>query len=58
MHGRRLIAEGNAKIVGFDTNIKELRNIKRIIITACGTSYYAGMVGEYMIENLAGVTVE
>ena len=58
MRGRLLIAEGNAKLAGLDTNIKELRNINRIIITACGTSYYAGMVGEYMIEDLAGVPVE
>lgn len=34
------------------------REINRIIITACGTSFYAGMVGEYMIEELAGVPVE
>ena len=58
MRGRLLVAEGNAKLAGLDTNIKELRNINRIIITACGTSYYAGMVGEYMIEDLAGVPVE
>ena len=58
MRGRLLAAEGNAKLAGLDTNIKELRNINRIIITACGTSYYAGMVGEYMIEDLAGVPVE
>ena len=58
MRGRLLGAEGNAKLAGLDTNIKELRNINRIIITACGTSYYAGMVGEYMIEDLAGVPVE
>ena len=58
MRGRLLSAEGNAKLAGLDTNIKELRNINRIIITACGTSYYAGMVGEYMIEALAGVPVE
>lgn len=58
MRGRLLCAEGNAKLAGLDTNIRELRNINRIIITACGTSYYAGMVGEYMIEDLAGVPVE
>lgn len=58
MRGRLLAAEGNAKLAGLDTNIKELRNINRIIITACGTSYYAAMVGEYMIEDLAGVPVE
>ena len=58
MRGRLMFAEGNAKLAGLDTNIRELRNINRIIITACGTSYYAGMVGEYMIEDLAGVPVE
>ena len=58
MRGRLLVPEGNSKLAGLDTNIKELMNINRIIITACGTSYYAGMVGEYMIEELAGVPVE
>lgn len=58
MRGRLMIAEGNAKLAGLDSNIKELRDINRIIITACGTSFYAGMVGEYMIEELAGVPVE
>ncbi len=58
MRGRLLVKEGIAKLSGLDANIRELRNINRIIITACGTSYYAGMVGEYMIEDLAGVPVE
>jgi glucosamine--fructose-6-phosphate aminotransferase (isomerizing) len=58
MRGRLLIAEGSAKLSGLDANINELRSIHRIIITACGTSYYAGMVGEYMIEDLAGIPVE
>ncbi len=58
MRGRLLISEGIAKLSGLDANIKELRTINRIIIIACGTSYYAGMVGEYMIEDLAGVPVE
>lgn len=56
--GRLLSSEGTAKLSGLATNIKELRSIDRIIITACGTSYYAGMVGEYMIEELAGIPVE
>jgi glucosamine--fructose-6-phosphate aminotransferase (isomerizing) len=56
--GRLLVNEGTAKLSGLDTNIHELRAIDRIIITGCGTSYYAGMVGEYMIEELAGIPVE
>lgn len=58
MRGRLLVSDGTAKLSGLDANIRELRNINRIIITACGTSYYASMVGEYMIEELAGVPVE
>lgn len=58
MRGRLLFADGSAKLAGLDSNRLELRNLNRIIITACGTSYYAGMVGEYLIEDLAGVPVE
>lgn len=58
MRGRLLLADGSAKLAGLDANRLELRNLNRIIITACGTSYYAGMVGEYLIEDLAGVPVE
>lgn len=58
MRGRLLLSDGTAKLAGLDSNIKELRSINRIIIIACGTSYYAGMVGEYMIEDLAGIPVE
>ena len=49
MRGRLLLSEGSAKLAGLDSNRIELRNLNRIIITACGTSYYAGMVGEYLI---------
>jgi len=37
---------------------KKLRQIKKIIIVACGTSYYSGLVGEYMLEEYAGIPVE
>lgn len=37
---------------------EEFRRVERIFIVACGTSYYAGMAGEYMVENLAKVPVE
>jgi len=56
--GRLLLADGNAKLAGLDNSLKELRTIDRIIITACGTSYYAAMVGEYLIEEWAGIPVE
>jgi len=56
--GRLLLGEGNVKLAGLDNSLKELRSIDRIIIIACGTSYYAAMVGEYLIEEWAGIPVE
>jgi glucosamine--fructose-6-phosphate aminotransferase (isomerizing) len=39
-------------------NDNEIKSIKRIIITACGTSWHAGIVGEFMLEELARIPVE
>jgi len=58
MRGRILHDFGTARLDGLNLVQHELRRIRRIIITACGTSYYASMVGEYLIENLAGIPVE
>ena len=58
MRGRILLEEGTARLDGLNLVHQELRSVQRIIITACGTSFYAGMVGEYVIENLAGIPVE
>ena len=43
---------------GLDEVAAQLRYIDRIVIIACGTSYYAGLVGEYLIEEVAGIPVE
>ncbi|MEN9340647.1 MAG: hypothetical protein RIQ62_1959 [Bacteroidota bacterium] len=37
---------------------QQLQFVDRIVIVACGTSYYAGMIGEYLIEELSGIPVE
>ncbi len=58
MRGRLLVDEGNVKLGGLRSVRDRLRNAKRIIITACGTSYNAGLVGEYLIEQLAHIPVE
>lgn len=58
LRGRLLIEEGNVKLGGLRNVQDELRNAKRIIITACGTSYNAALVGEYLIEQLAHIPVE
>lgn len=56
--GRLLMEEGNVKLGGLEDVKKILREIKRIIIVACGTAYHAGLVGEYMIEEYASLPVE
>ncbi|MDH4330569.1 MAG: glutamine--fructose-6-phosphate transaminase (isomerizing) [Candidatus Moranbacteria bacterium] len=58
VRGRINVSDGNAKLGGLRDVSKELREIERIIIVSCGTSYYAGLVGEYMIEEYAGIPVE
>ena len=58
IRGRLNIEEGIARLNGLNLQYEELRRIKRIIITACGTSWHAGLIGEYMIEEIARVPVE
>jgi glutamine---fructose-6-phosphate transaminase (isomerizing) len=54
----RTLPEGTAKLNGLNLVNQELRSIQRIIIAACGTSFYAAKVGEYLIEELSGIPVE
>lgn len=56
--GRTVESEGLAKLGGLESVQKQLRDAERIIIVGCGTAYLAGLVGEYMIEEYAGVPVE
>jgi len=56
--GRLLADVGNVKLGGLNSVMDKLRKTKRIIITACGTSWHSGIVGEYMIEQLAQIPVE
>ena len=56
--GRILLEEGTAKLGGIMNNLEDLLNANRIIITACGTSWHAGLVAEYIFEELARVPVE
>lgn len=58
LRGRLIMEEGKAKLGGLEAVEKELQNIDRLIIVGCGTAYYAGLIGEYLIESLAGVPVE
>ena len=56
--GRLIEKEGLAKFGGFENFSERLRNIDRIIISGCGTAYLSGLVGEYMIEEYAGLPTE
>lgn len=58
MRGRLLKDEGTAKLGGLADVLDRLINSKRIIISACGTSWHAALVGEYMLEQYAKVPVE
>jgi glucosamine--fructose-6-phosphate aminotransferase (isomerizing) len=56
--GRRNYEEGTARLNGIAMKLDELTRINRIIITACGTSWHAGLIGEYLLEDVARVPVE
>ncbi|WP_299182540.1 glutamine--fructose-6-phosphate transaminase (isomerizing) [uncultured Aquimarina sp.] len=56
--GRIRVAEGIIKMAGIDDNLAKLLNAKRIIIIACGTSWHAGLVAEYIFEELVRIPVE
>ena len=58
MRGRLLEEEGDARLGGITLTDEDLSKVKRIVITACGTSWHAALIGEYMLEELAGIPVE
>ncbi|HYD54815.1 MAG TPA: glutamine--fructose-6-phosphate transaminase (isomerizing) [Gemmatimonadaceae bacterium] len=58
MRGRLQLEEGNARLGGITLAPEVLANVDNIIITACGTSWHAGLIGEQMIEELAQIPVE
>jgi glutamine---fructose-6-phosphate transaminase (isomerizing) len=58
MRGRVLADQGIVKLGGLRQYLNKLVNADRIIIVACGTSWHAGMVAEYLFEDLARIPVE
>lgn len=58
MRGRIYPLEGKIKLGGIKDYTKKFKNANRIIIVACGTSWHAGLVGEYLIEEYARIPVE
>lgn len=58
MRGRLLVDEGIIKMAGIWDHLERFKNANRIIIIACGTSWHAGLIGEYLIEEYARIPVE
>jgi len=56
--GRLLVSEGLARLGGLNLTSEQLRDVRRIIILGCGTSWHAGLIGEYMLEEFARIPVE
>jgi glucosamine--fructose-6-phosphate aminotransferase (isomerizing) len=58
MAGRLDHSQATAHFGGLNLSAQELRQVDRIVMTACGTSYHAALVGEYLIEKFARIPVE
>jgi len=58
IRGRLLVDEGKVKLGGLEPALDKLLQARRYIITACGTSWHAALVGKYMFEQLARIPVE
>ena len=56
--GRMLVDEGIIKMAGIDDNLGKFMRADRIIVVACGTSWHAALVGEYLFEDLSRIPVE
>jgi len=58
LRGHLLEDEGTARVSGLNLTDDQLKQVERIVITACGTSWHAGLIGEYMLEELARMPAE
>ena len=58
IRGRYDLAEGTARLGGLNMTEDQMRSIKRVVFIACGTASYAGQVGKYAFERLAGIPAD
>jgi glucosamine--fructose-6-phosphate aminotransferase (isomerizing) len=58
MRGRLVAEEGFSKLGGLNLTRDQLQEIDRVVITACGTSWHSGLIGEMMMEELARIPTE
>ena len=58
LRGHLLEEEGTSRVSGLNLSDEDLKQVGRIIITACGTSWHSGLIGEYMLEEMARIPTE
>jgi glucosamine--fructose-6-phosphate aminotransferase (isomerizing) len=58
MRGRLVVEDGFSKLGGLNLTREELQNIDRVVITACGTSWHSGLIGELMLEEHARIPTD
>jgi len=58
VRGHLLEEEGSARLRGLNLTDEEINRVNRVIITACGTSWHAGLIGEYIFEEMARIPCE
>lgn len=58
LRGRLLPDEGTARLGGIEHDFESFLYARRIVLTACGTSWHSALIGEYMFEELLGIPVE
>lgn len=58
LRGRLDATAGTITMAGVENNLEQLKNANRIMIVACGTSWHAGLIAEYVIEELCRIPVE
>jgi glutamine---fructose-6-phosphate transaminase (isomerizing) len=58
VRGHLLEEEGSARLRGLNMSDEEINRVNRVIITACGTSWHAGLIGEYIFEEMARIPCE
>jgi len=56
--GRMLVKKGLIRMAGVDDNLEKFINARRIVVVACGTSWHAGLVAEYIFEEFTRIPVE
>jgi glucosamine--fructose-6-phosphate aminotransferase (isomerizing) len=58
IRGRYRLEDGTAHLGGLNMTDEQMHQVKRVVMLSCGTAYYAGLVGKYAFERLAGLPTE